>query len=263
MAANETSSVVVINHHEASMKIRTTTTTRAVPDRAATMVSLGGAIPSAATRTSTKTHTSVSVKSEPITFTLDPGVMARRVAEVFARRIREQTEQIAELAEPATIRARRKLERAFYRGEEWAWRQFDGGRMGVTPPRATADRKYNHSGRLAKGIVASYVTKTEEWKINFAANRWNPSMWSDVGKMEVAFRGWVARVPVLGNPSADLPIRQAFRDTWKDVVEKQRMGADRKAAMQKGQARLKAMRFLQGGVTTDIGDDENEEEAAS
>lgn len=249
------SDIVVINVQEiarqgaAALTMRTTTTTRAVADRAASLVAIGGSIPSGATTTSTRQHTSVTVTSEPITFNLDPGVAAKRIAEVFAQRIREQTEQITEHVKPSTAQARRNLEKAFYSGKPHAWKQFDGGRTGVTPPRVGEDRKYNHSGRLSQSIVAAYVDSTKEWKINFAANRWNPAMWGDLGKMQIAFEGWVARVPVLQDPSADVPIRNAFNDTWADVVSKARMGASHKEAINKAKVALEILRLVEVAVT--------------
>lgn len=263
--AADTDDIVVINTHEigrvgsSSLVMRTTTTTRAVADRAASLIAPSGSIPSTATKTTSRQHTSVTVTSEPITFILDPGVMARRVAEVFARRIREQTEQIVEPVERSTAKARRKMERAFYRAKPYAWTRYDGGRTGVTPPRTGEIRKYNHSGRLARSIVAAYVHSQKHWKINFAANRWNPTHWSSLGAMQRAFQGWVARVPVLQNPSADVPIVKAFKDTWKDVVSKAQMGADHKFAMHKGKARLDALRLLQGGTSSQERDDEEDE----
>jgi hypothetical protein len=220
--AGDKDDVLVINHHQASLEVR---------DR----VNAKGAV------TGQRTF-SITTMSEPITVMLDEGEVARKAAEMLAQRIREQTEQIAETVDESTEKARRNVERAFYKAKPWAWRRFDGGRTGVTPPRVGENRKYNHSGRLAQSIVAAFVKSTKEWRINFAANRWNLKDWRSLADMQRAFQGWVNRVPVLKDASADLGIRHAIEETFADVMHKAKMAADARAEQLKRQMKLEAIK---------------------
>jgi hypothetical protein len=223
--AAEKDDVLVFNHHQADLK---------VSDR----VNAKGAV------TGQRTFV-VTTMSEPITVMLDEGEVARRAAQMLAQRIREQTEHIVERVDESTEKARRNVERAFYKAKPWAWRKFDGGRTGVTPPRAGENRKYNHSGRLAQSIVAAFVKSTKEWRINFAANRWNPRDWRSLGDMQRAFQGWVNRVPVLKDASADLGIQQAIRETFSEVMQKAEMAANARYEQLKRQAKLEAIKLAE------------------
>lgn len=225
MASDKGDDVLVINHHRANLEVRDRVNAKGVTTGQRTFV--------------------VTTMSEPITVMLDEGEVARKASEMLAQRIREQTEQIAEIVEPATAKARRVVERAFYRAKPWAWRQFDGGRTGVTPPRVGEIRKYNHSGRLAQSVVAAFVKKTKEWRINIAANRWNPRDWRSQSDMQRAFQGWVNRVPVLTDASADLGIQQAIKETFSEVMQKSKMAADAKAAQLRRQAIVNAIRLAE------------------
>lgn len=227
--ATDKDDVQVINHHRASLGVRDRT-------------NKAGAV------TGTRTFVTVTT-SEPITVMLEEGEVARRAAEMLAQRIREQTEQIAERVEPSTEKARRTVERAFYKAKPWAWKRFDGGRTGVTPPRAGENRKYNHSGRLAQSIVAAFVKSTKEWRINFAANRWNPKDWRSQADMQRAFQGWVNRVPVLTDASADIGIQQAIRETFGEVMQKAKMAADARAEQLRRQALLQFIRLAETVLT--------------
>lgn len=232
MAADD---VLVINHHQANLQVKERTTSRTVV----------GPVPNfgeVKTTTTTKSVMTISVQSEPIVMMLEEGEVAKRAAEMLAQRIREQTSQISEMVDDEdTVKARAKMERAFYKAKPYAWRRYDGGRTGVTPPRSGERRKFNHSGRLVQSIVAAYVEKTKEWRINFAANRWNPRDWKSQADMQRAFQEWVARVPVLQDASSDMGIQRAIRETFADVMEKQRMGADYRAAKLRGEMIVKTL----------------------
>lgn len=244
MAADD---VLVINHHQANLEVKERTTTRNVPAPQITLPSGLVLQGQATTKTSTsyKSSISISVESEPIVFMLDEGLVAQKAAEMLAQRIREQTGEIAAPVKPATAKARDTAARAFARGEAWALKQFSGGRMGPTPPAVGERRAFNHSGRLRDSIVAAFVSKTKEWRINFAANRWDIKHWGDLGKMQAAFQKWVALVPVLKDASADLGIRQAIKETFAEVIVKGKIGEDHRSAKMRGQALVKVLQFAQ------------------
>jgi hypothetical protein len=243
-----TDDVQVINHHQANLLIKEKTTTREVAAPTVTLPS-GQVVQTgpATTKTSTsyKSSISISVESEPIAFMLDEGVVAKKAAEMLAQRIREQTGGITAMVKPATAKARAVQSRAFSKGESWAVKQFSGGRMGATPPVAGELRQFNHSGRLRESIVASFVQQNKEWRINFAANRWDIKHWKDEAKMRVAFQKWVALVPVLQDASSDMGIQRAIRETFAEVMVKGKMGEDHRAAKLRGEAFVKAIQLAQ------------------
>lgn len=209
--------VQVINHHQANLNVKE-------------RVNKAGNV------TGQRSYMTIEVHSEPITVMLDEGAVAKKAAEMLAQRIREQTKAITKTVDESTAKARRKLEKAFAQGKTYAVRQFTGGRTGVTPPHVGSNQAFNHSGRLANGIVAQFVKSTKEWAINFPANRWDPKHWGDLGKMQVAFQKWVALVPVLQDASSDIGIRKAIEETFGDVLQKQKMDTDHKTAMQRGRS---------------------------
>lgn len=239
MAADTT--VQVINHHQANLHIKETTTSTGVRS---------------------KSYITTTVKSEPITFMLDEGAVAKAGAEMLARRIREQTQGIAEVVKPATAKARQAIEKAYAEGKAYAVKRYSGGRIGATPPVAGAVRMFNHSGRLARSIVARYVKSTKEWAINYAANRWRVEDFGSAAQMAVAFQKWVDRVPVLQDASSDLGIQRAIRETFAEVIQKQQMGADHKTAMAKGRAKLDRFRQVAGSLSDTSMSEQDEEEAA-
>jgi hypothetical protein len=222
--------VLVINHHQANLQVK---------DR----VNAKGVV------TGTRTFMTTTVKSEPITFMLDEGAVAKRAAEMLAQRIREQTEQITETVSAGAQAARRTAEKAFFAGKGWALKRYSGGRMGLIPPRVGENRLMNHSGRLAESIVAAFVKSTKEWRINFAANRWNPKDWPDIGTMQRAFQKWVDRVPVMQDASSDIGIRSAIKDTFADVVAKGQMDEGYRAAKLRAERALKVLQFAVRVVT--------------
>jgi hypothetical protein len=207
------------------------------------------------------TRITTTVTSQPITVMLDEGAVAKRAAEVLARTIREQTERITQMVKPATAAARRTIEKAFARGEAYAVKRFTGGRTGVTPPRSGENRKFNHSGRLARSIVANYSKKSKEWFINYAANRWRPEDFKSMAAMQEAFAKWVALVPVLQDASSDLGIQRAIRETVADILHVHGMGADHKRAMQWGKTAVEGLQKT-GDVLSTGGSDSDEEAAA-
>lgn len=236
--------VQVINHHQADLRV-------------SNKVSARGAV-----STKSKIVMTTTTTSSPILVMLDEGAVAKRAAEVFAKTIREQTLAIADTVKASTAKARRTVEKAFYSAKPWAWRRFDGGRTGVTPPRQGENRKFNHSGRLANSIVAMFRKQTKEWVINFAANRWNPRDFRSLAAMREAFRDWVGHVPVLQDASSDLGIQRAIRDTFADVLQPQVMGADHRAAMARGKA-FQARFQTAANALNDTTMTQDDEEAAS
>lgn len=172
-----------------------------------------------------------TVTSEPITINLDEKHVAIATAIAIADQARAQTRAIAEPASEETLKARKVAERAFDRGESWARRRYSGGRLGVTPPVHGEVRRFNHSGRLAKGIVARYREKQKDFVINYPANRWNPKDWRSLAALEVAFNRWVDKIPVLKDPRNDLTVQRALRDMAADTGKKHPMGTAPDAAI--------------------------------
>lgn len=240
--------VIVVNHHQANLEVKERTTTRNVPAPQITLPSglvLQTGPATTKTTTSYKSSISISVESEPIAFMLEEGLVAQKAAEMLAQRIREQTGEITTPVKPSTAKARDVTARAFAKGEAWAVRQFNGGRMGSTPPVVGARRAFNHSGRLRDSIVAAFVKATKEWRINFAANRWDIKHWGDASKMQIAFQKWVALVPVLKDASSDLGIQKAIRETFAEVIVKGKLGEDHRSAKMRGEALVKVLQFAQ------------------
>lgn len=246
-----TDSVQVINHHQANLNIkeRTTTSTRTT---GGDVHGPGGIVihrpttTTTTTRTSYKTNITVEVHSEPIAVCLDEAAVARHIAVMYAQRVREQTKAIAKTVEPATAAKRRSLEKAFAQGKSYAVKQFSGGRTGVTPPVAGSNQAFNHSGRLADGIVAMLRGKDKdaEWVINYPANRWDLKHWGDASKMQAAFQKWVALVPILQDASSDVGIVKAAKDMMADVLHKQKMDAGHRASKLAGEQIVKVLQFV-------------------
>jgi hypothetical protein len=187
----------------------------------------------------------MTVTSEPITYNVSEAALLKNAAEALAKSIREQTEDISAPVKESTAKARDAAARAFTAGKPWAVRQFSGGRIGATPPVAGARRQFNHSGRLAKSIVARYAEKTKEFVLNFAANRWRVEDFKSVADMQRAIDRWISLVPALREPSADFNVQRAFRQSHKEMVTKHEMGTTHKQAVTRGQL---AVRILQAAA---------------
>jgi hypothetical protein len=236
--------VLVINHHQANLQVK---------DR----VNSKGAV------TGQRTVISIESHSEPVTVMLDEGLVAQKSAEYLARTIREQTQAIADTVKPSTADARRVAERAFAAGKPWAVKRYSGGRTGTTPPEVGALRMFNHSGRLARGIVARYQKQAQEWKINYPANRWNVADFRSQAHMMAAFEKWVDRVAILKQPSSDLGLRREMEQTFKEVVQKQQMDTGFKVAEARGKQALQAFQRAADAVTSGSSKrDDREDEAA-
>lgn len=200
------------------------------------------------TRSGTRTTTyavTTTVTSEPMTFMLDEAEVARAAAAAIAKQAREQTKAIAEIVTPATANARTNIERAYARGEGWAVSRYTGGRTGSTPPKSGERRKYNHSGRLANGIVSTFRKDQKDFAINYPANRWNPKDWRSRGDMEIAFQRWIDHAPVLARPKDDIVVKKALTDTHAAVVQKARMGATHKEALRTGKVIVQVIQALE------------------
>lgn len=234
--------VLVFNHHQANLNVRTST--------------------SATGATRSRSYITTTVHSEPIVAMLDEGAVAKRAAEMLAQRIREQTERITDTVKASTAKARRAAERAFARGEAWAVKRYAGGRTGATPPRPGEDRAFNHSGRLARSIVANFSKQSKEWFIRYAANRWRVEDFSSPAAMERAFMQWVARVPVLQDASSDLGIQRAIRETAGELLQKQGMDAGYKAAQARGKRAVEALKTISQPLSDTSMTAEDEEGAA-
>lgn len=192
------------------------------------------------TRKSGSQYITTTVSSEGVAAVLSDKAIAMAIAEVIARRIREQTEAITDTVRESTAVTRRVVERAFARGESWAVRRFAGGRMGSTPPRSGENRMFNHSGRLAQSVVARFSRKADGFVINVAANRWNVAQFRSLNDMRLAFQKWVDRVPVIMAPFADLEVFRA--------LEKSTGGILRKGRMTSAEARKQARAEARNGI---------------
>lgn len=211
------SDVVVVNATQIKVKERTTK--------------------SGATRSSSYAVTTIDT-SEPLSFNLDEEHIAKATALAIADQAREQTRAVSAPVKESTADARRVVERAFDRGKAWARRRYSGGRMGITPPVHGEVRKFNHSGRLAKGIVATYRKEQKDFAINYPANRWNPKDWRSLAQMEAKFNEWISYVPVLSKPEDNLAVQRALRDTYGVMDQKHAMGTTEKEAARESSARV-------------------------
>lgn len=178
-----------------------------------------------------------TVTSEPISINLDEKHVAIGVAMAIADSARKQTRAITATVKDSTADARKVQERAFGRGKGWARQRFSGGKMGITPPVDGALRQFNHSGRLAMGLVATYREKQNDFAINYPANRWNLKHWKSAAHMEAQFNRWISYCPALSNPKEDMAVQRAARDTLKDLAQKHPMGTTEKAAKSQAVAR--------------------------
>lgn len=189
-----------------------------------------------------QTTLSLTVKSEPIVYNISAPALLQNAAIALATQIREQTEGISAIVKPSTKKAREVAERAYAQGKPWAVRRYAGGRMGATPPRFGEQRAFNHSGRLAKSIVARYQDKSKQFVINYAANRWNVADFQSQAHMDIAIQRWISMVPVLQKPSADISVQRAFQRSHAEMVTKHHMGLSERQAEVTGQM---AVRILQ------------------
>jgi hypothetical protein len=88
---------------------------------------------------------SVSVQAKPITFELDPLLVAKPLAEAMAGEVRAGAQRLPAAA-PATVEARKVAARAWNRGAAWAKRAYPAG-----PPNVS-DRLLTASGHLLRGL---------------------------------------------------------------------------------------------------------------
>jgi hypothetical protein len=193
---------------------------------------------------------SISIVSEPLVHNFDDLALGKAPAEALAGIYRDKVEGISESASPRTLETRKYQEAAYARGEPWASSRFSGGRTGPTPPRSGEQRMFNHSGRFAKGLVATENRTEKGWTINVPANRLDPR--TSRNAREFAFITDALRrlLPELDDPRRigdDPRFRAALEATVRDLIANARtMNATLRASVTK--ARLDALRALTGGV---------------
>lgn len=139
-----------------------------------------------------KVRFSISLKSEPIIFNLNPKDLGNQVAEAMAKELRTRVESISVSASPATIKARESAAKALAANKPWAVKRYSGGKTGLTPPNQS-HRAFNDSGRFAKGIVAQAAPG--KWRINVPANRLDPA----TGNVDRIWARLIELVPAFGD----------------------------------------------------------------
>lgn len=181
----------------------------------------------------TSVRYTVSIEAEPLVHVFDAKRLGAGPANAIAEHLRTRMQSIAATAAPATILRRKYAKSALERGAPWAMRRYGGGRTGVKPPR-DSDRLFNDSGRFAESIVAR-ATRDNQWVINVAANRLDPSTFRDgeqgLARMYDQLRQYV---PEFGDPAAlaRVPaVQRAIGESVDQIFERAlgRMYAEREA----------------------------------
>lgn len=123
----------------------------------------------------------VTIQAEPLVHTYNAKAMGEGPANAIADHLRERIQGIRAMASPSTQKKRLEAARAFDAGKPWAMRRYSGGRLGPMKPdegEGRAGALFNDSGRFVKSIVAN-PTREQEWVVNIAANRLDPSTFRD------------------------------------------------------------------------------------
>lgn len=192
-------------------------------------------------RTSAKTgqrgaaRMSIEIVSEPLVHDFDEIALGRGPAEAIAKVQRQEVEAIQEPVSDRTLETRKYQEAAYQRGASWAMKRFGGGRLGDMPPRPGEQRKFNHSGRFAKSIVATENRTEKSWTVNVAANRLDPRTSRDAGEFAFITAALRRLAPSIGDPASlarNPVVIAAIRDSINDLIVQasklnERLRADR------------------------------------
>lgn len=187
-----------------------------------------------------KARYTFEIKSEPLLFDLNELALGGKLAEVWAQRIRDNTNGIAVRASDATIAMRTKAAAALAAGASWATKRYAGGRIGAMAPNQS-DKLFNDSGRLAKGIFVRQNLTDASYTVNVPANRMNrESFGAGYDAMVARF---VELVPMLDPKKAlgDPAIERAVKESVDQMVTKLESNAE--AAIARGLAKLRAERL--------------------
>lgn len=174
------------------------------------------------TSKSGKMRCSVKVTAEPLIVNFDAKRLGRGPALAIAEHFRQRISDIAAIAAPATIKARKVAAKALELGKSWAVKRYAGGRTGAMTPNAS-DRLFNDSGRMAKTITAT--ASEDAWRVNVAANRLSPDTadHGGIAAVEAIFAKLVDLVPEIGDASLlldVLSVRRAIKASTDSLVKK-------------------------------------------
>lgn len=160
------------------------------------------------------THSSVTVRAEPVEHVFDEDELGRGPSHAIAKAIREGIRAITQQASASTIARRQAAVKALARGASWAVERYRG-----QPPTGST-RLFNDSGRLADLVVALV---SGEWRIAAPAARLDPTQ-VDGGSMTVEHMLERLRelVPVLRDPLGDRSVREAIAATARDIIRVRR-----------------------------------------
>jgi hypothetical protein len=209
-----------------------------------------------------KVRYTVEVKSEPLVHSFDPKTLGKIVAEALAEELRKKILNITQQASARTIKARESAVRAITKvssraygptGPEkygpvapemfgptlkdkrvakmpngaWANARYSGGRMGMMLPNQS-DKMFNDSGRLAQSIKAT--PKDDEWIINVAANRFDPTTTGGELGVRRIWNRLVSLVPAFGNPAllfSEESVKGAVKSSLESLLVKAQETRDR------------------------------------
>lgn len=174
----------------------------------------------------TKSRFTLTVKSEPISHTLDEVALGALPAKALRDVLSEQIKAISQPVSAGTSLARKYQRTGYAAGKPWATRRFSGGKTGATPP-TDSDRMFNNSGRLADGLFIRLNPSEHEYTVNVPANRLDPSTFKGT-----TFTAMLEKlrelVPGLANPAelaGDPRVQDAVLKTLKDLlIKKQKEG---------------------------------------
>lgn len=193
---------------------------------------------------------SITIQAGPLVHNFDELMLGKRPSEAIAKCLRAKVESIGELASERTLETRKYQEKAFREGKPWAKERFGGGRMGDTPPRDGSGRKWNHSGRTAKSIVATENRTERSWTVNVAANRLDPRTSRNAAEFAPIPESLRRLVPEIDDPAGllrDPNVRRELEGTLDDlIVEARRLNDTLRA--QRLDAAKQLLGQLSGGL---------------
>lgn len=167
------------------------------------------------TSAGTSVRYTVSIEADPLLHVFDAKRLGAGPAMAIAEHLQTRIGAIGVTASPSTLLKRKYARSAMERGARWATKRYSGGKIGTLQP-DQSDKLFNDSSRLVKGLIAK-PTRDNQWVINVAANRLDPSTFEDG---EAGLVRMVARlrelVPEFGdaNALAGVPVvRQAIGES--------------------------------------------------
>lgn len=199
------------------------------------------------TSNGTASRVTLTIKAEPILHDLSETNLGAGPAQAIMDAIKKQIQAITEVAKPSTIARRQRAKRLLETGvaednkamaktktaKAWVAQGFKGliGEGHATVARYTGGRTgamhptggiklFNDSGRLANSIFVRQNTEEQNWTINVAANRLDPSTFGSQGAFMRMIERLHAHVPVLANPLKNEDVAKAIVQGIGDVAIK-------------------------------------------